>query len=113
MSKTSQTEQPPQTKSSSLAARTIADESQISEASEKLRSGEPRRQATDLRLQTDQPADYDKWFRAEVMQALQEADNPATLWLDNATVMAESARRRADWGSAKAISDSAAHRPER
>ena len=42
-------------------------------------------------------APYDKWFRAEVMQALQEADNPATLWLDNATVMAESARQRADF----------------
>lgn len=67
---------------------------------------------TQTRLRS-QVATYDKWFLAEVAQALKEADNPATLWLDNATVMAESARRRADWGSAKAISDSAAHRPER
>ena len=58
-------------------------------------------------------ADYEKWFRAEVALALQEADNPATLWLDNATVMAESARKRADWGSAKAVNDSATRHHER
>ena len=60
-----------------------------------------------------QVAPYDKWFRAEVAQALEEADNPATLWLDNATVMAQSAQRRASWSFAIAVSDSAAHHPAR
>lgn len=42
-------------------------------------------------------AGYEKWFRAEVAQALQEADNPATHWMDNAAVLAESVQRRAHW----------------
>ena len=42
-------------------------------------------------------AAHDKWFREQVAQALKEAEDPATQWVSNETVKAESARRRAAW----------------
>lgn len=42
-------------------------------------------------------AAYDKWFSAEIDQAIKEADDPETVWVSNADVKAESARRRAAW----------------
>jgi hypothetical protein len=42
-------------------------------------------------------AAFDKWFRAEVEQAIQEADDPNTKWISNDDVKAESAKRRAIW----------------
>lgn len=42
-------------------------------------------------------AAYDKWFSAEVDQAIKEADDPATKWVSNEAVKAESAKRRAGW----------------
>lgn len=42
-------------------------------------------------------AAYDKWFSAEIDQAIKEADDPATKWVSNATVKAESAKRREAW----------------
>ena len=59
--------------------------------------GKPRSDASERMRQTHQAAAYDKWFRAEVAQGIQEADNPATVWLDNSAVMAESAARREQW----------------
>lgn len=59
--------------------------------------GKPRSDAAQRMRQTHQAAAYDKWFRAQVAQGLQEADDPATVWLDNSTVMAQSAERRAQW----------------
>lgn len=73
-------------------AGTHADAPQLAEPPEK-----PPGHAIERLRPTHQAASYDQWFRAEITQALQEADNPTTLWLDNATVMAESAERRAQW----------------
>ena len=42
-------------------------------------------------------AAYDKWFRAQLAQALKEADDPATVWLSNAEVNIQNAARRAEW----------------
>lgn len=42
-------------------------------------------------------AAYDKWFSAEIDQAIKEADDPATKWVSNEAVKAESAKRRASW----------------
>lgn len=42
-------------------------------------------------------AAYDKWFRAEIDQAIKEADDPAAVWISNDSVKAESAKRRAAW----------------
>lgn len=42
-------------------------------------------------------AAYDKWFSAEVEQAIKEADDPATKWVSNEAVKAKSAKRRAAW----------------
>ena len=42
-------------------------------------------------------AAHDKWFREQVAQAIKEADDPATQWVSNETVKAESAKRRAAW----------------
>jgi hypothetical protein len=42
-------------------------------------------------------AAHDKWFREQVAQGIKEADDPATQWVSNETVKAESAKRRAAW----------------
>lgn len=42
-------------------------------------------------------AAHDTWFRAQVEQGLKEADDPATQWVSNDAVMAESAKRRDVW----------------
>jgi len=42
-------------------------------------------------------AAYDKWFSAEIDQAIKEADDPATKWVSNEDAKAESAKRRAAW----------------
>jgi hypothetical protein len=42
-------------------------------------------------------AAHDKWFSAEIDQAIKEADDPATQWVSNESVKAESAKRRAAW----------------
>jgi hypothetical protein len=44
-----------------------------------------------------QAAAYDAWFRAEVGDALREADDPNTVWISNEDVERESAERRARW----------------
>lgn len=41
-------------------------------------------------------AAHDKRFRAQVEQALTEADDPATVWLSNEEIKAHSAVRRAE-----------------
>jgi hypothetical protein len=60
-------------------------------------AGKARGDAAERMRQTHQAAAYDKWFRAEVAQGLQEADDPAMPWISNDAVMAESAERRAKW----------------
>ena len=40
---------------------------------------------------------HDRWFREQVAQAIEQADDPATQWVSNETVMAESAKRRVAW----------------
>jgi hypothetical protein len=42
-------------------------------------------------------AAYDKWFSAEIDQAIKHADDPATIWVSNEAVKTESAKRRAAW----------------
>lgn len=56
-----------------------------------------RDDAAERMRQAHQAAAHDKWFRAQVEQALQEADDPATIWLSNEEVKAHSAARRAEW----------------
>jgi hypothetical protein len=45
----------------------------------------------------EKSAEHDRWFRAQVEQSLQEADDPSTVWLSNEEVKARSAARRAKW----------------
>ncbi|NBX05840.1 MAG: hypothetical protein EBR18_07090 [Betaproteobacteria bacterium] len=59
--------------------------------------GKPRSDAAQRMRQTHQAAAYDKWFRAQVAQSLQEADDPTTVWLENSAVATQSAERRAQW----------------
>ena len=56
-----------------------------------------RDDAAERLLHAHQAAAHDKWFRAQVEQALQEADDPNTVWLSNEEVKAHSAARRAGW----------------
>lgn len=60
-------------------------------------AGKSRNDASERMRQTHQAAAYDKWFRAEVQQGIKEADDPATQWVSNDTVMDESAKRREIW----------------
>lgn len=41
-------------------------------------------------------AAYDKWFSAEINQAIKEADDPATKWVSHADVKAGWAKKRAE-----------------
>jgi len=41
-------------------------------------------------------AAYDKWFRAEITEAIKEADDPNTVWLSNEEVSSKWAEKRAD-----------------
>jgi hypothetical protein len=53
-------------------------------------------------------AAHDAWFRSEVEQALQEADEPKTQWISQPEAKRQSARRREKWqakeGTEKAAS---------
>lgn len=56
-----------------------------------------REDAAERMRHAHEAAAHDRWFRAQVDQALQEADDPATVWLSNEEVKAHSATRRAAW----------------
>lgn len=45
-------------------------------------------------------AAHDAWFKAEVEQALKEADDPATQWVSHEAVMTKLAKRRAKYTKA-------------
>ncbi|MDX8379673.1 MAG: hypothetical protein R8K48_06465 [Gallionella sp.] len=61
---------------------------------ERFRTG-----ASERMRHAHEAAARDKWFCAQVEQALQEADDPATVWLSNEDVKAHSAVRRAEWAT--------------
>lgn len=56
-----------------------------------------REDAAERMRHAHEAAAHDKWFRAQIEQSLQEADDPATVWLSNEEVKAHSAARRAEW----------------
>ncbi|PRC94609.1 hypothetical protein [Solimicrobium silvestre] len=45
--------------------------------------------------QVHEAADYDRWFRAQVEQGLQEAEDPATEWVTHELVKEDIAQQRA------------------
>jgi len=58
----------------------------------------PRRADASARMKAaHEAAAHDKWFRAEVEQAIKEADDPATAWVSNEDVKKHSAAHRAKW----------------
>jgi hypothetical protein len=61
----------------------------------RLRSARPDRAASMKR--TQEALAHDAWFRAEVAQALVEADDPSTVWVSNEEAKAQSAVHRAQW----------------
>ncbi|OAV49202.1 hypothetical protein A6U98_13215 [Rhizobium sp. WYCCWR10014] len=48
-----------------------------------------------LRL-THEAAEYDKWFREQVEEAIREADDPNTVWVPHEVVEEEMARERSE-----------------
>jgi len=62
-------------------------------ASDVARRGRPDSAARLKRAH--EAAAYDAWFRAEVEQAVREADSPGTKWLSHEEVKAKWAKRRA------------------
>lgn len=63
-------------------------------ASPKLRT---RPDAAEHLRKAHHAAAYDAWFREQVDQAVQEADDSATEWVSGVDVSAKSAARRAAW----------------
>jgi hypothetical protein len=59
--------------------------------------GRRRPDTAERQRRAHEAAAYDAWFRAEVQQALREADDPDTVWVTNEEVERESAERRARW----------------
>lgn len=49
--------------------------------------------------------EHDKWFRAEVEQALREADDPSVEWIGHEAVTEKWRRLRAEWTQGAAGSD--------
>ncbi|SCB59028.1 hypothetical protein GA0061105_10674 [Rhizobium aethiopicum] len=45
---------------------------------------------------THEAAEYDKWFREQVEEAIREADDPNAVWIPHDTVKEEMARERAE-----------------
>ncbi|MDO3431750.1 hypothetical protein QWJ46_03540 [Rhizobium sp. CBN3] len=45
---------------------------------------------------THEAAEYDKWFREQVEEAIREADDPNTVWIPHDVVKEEMARERAE-----------------
>ena len=58
-----------------------------------------RKDAAERMRHAHEAAAHDKWFCEQVEQALQEADDPATVWLTNEDVKAHGAVRRAEWAA--------------
>lgn len=56
-----------------------------------------RENAAERMRHAHEAAAHDKWFRTQIEQALQEADDPVTVWLSNEEVKMQSAKRRAEW----------------
>lgn len=56
-----------------------------------------RPDAADRMKRTYEAAAYDKWFRAQVDEAIKEADDPNTQWVSNEDVIKQSAAQRAKW----------------
>ncbi|TAM36953.1 MAG: hypothetical protein EPN61_15300 [Burkholderiaceae bacterium] len=40
---------------------------------------------------------HDQWFREQVAEGIEQANDPATQWVSNEAVKAVSAQRRATW----------------
>jgi hypothetical protein len=59
--------------------------------------GRRRPDTAERQRRAHEAAAYDAWFRAEVRQAIREADDPDTVWITNEEVERESAERRAKW----------------
>ena len=64
-----------------------------------IKAGRLRVDVAEPTRHAHEAAAHDKWFRAQVEQALTEADDPATVWLSNEDVKAHSAARRAKWST--------------
>jgi hypothetical protein len=71
----------------------------MSDWSPELAAQEGRRRpdTAERQRRAHEAAAYDAWFRAEIKQALKEADDPNTVWVTNDEIKAESAGRRAKW----------------
>ncbi len=51
---------------------------------------------SDAMKRVHEAAEYDAWFRKQVAQALQEADNPATEWTSHDVIEEDMEQQRAD-----------------
>lgn len=58
------------------------------------RASRPDRAAALRRIH--EAAEYDKWFREQVGEAIREADDPNTVWIPNEVVEEEMTRERAE-----------------
>lgn len=64
---------------------------------EKASSRRKRPDTADRQRRAHEAAAHDAWFRAEVEQAIREADSPDAKWVPHEEVMRRSAIKRAEW----------------
>lgn len=62
-----------------------------------VQEGRRRPDTAERQRRAHEAAAHDVWFRAEVEQAIREADDPNTVWVSNEEVERESAEQRARW----------------
>ncbi|MFW8584474.1 hypothetical protein ACOJBM_04805 [Rhizobium beringeri] len=66
------------------------------DAAEYARETAPRPDRAAALRRTHEAAEYDKWFREQVEEAIREADDPNAVWIPHEVVKEEMARERAE-----------------
>lgn len=80
-----------------IGARTIEIDTSNWSPEQAAQEARSRPDTAERQRRAHEAAAHDAWFRAEVRQAIKEADDPNTVRLSNEDVERESAERRTQW----------------
>jgi hypothetical protein len=80
-----------------LGARRVEVDTSAWSPEQAAQEGRRRPDTAERQRRAHEAAAHDAWFRAEVQQALKEADDPNTVWASNEEVEREAAEHEAEW----------------
>jgi hypothetical protein len=80
-----------------IGARTIAIDTSGWSPEKAAQEARRRPDTAERQRRAHEAAAHDAWFRAEVRQAIREADDPNAVWISQEDVERESAEREAAW----------------